>query len=72
MNNIENSISERKRILIEKGIKPRRSVSAECFGKFNVKQIYIPIIVTKTPEQMERISNNILSSIIFNNLDYIY
>jgi len=30
--------------------KPRQSVSAECFGRFNAKEAFIPTIIAKSAE----------------------
>lgn len=36
--------------LVNKASRPRMSVSAEVFGKFNVQKEYVPPVYQKTPE----------------------
>ena len=62
-------IREKKLNLKERGDKQRLSVSAEAYGIYNQKEIYIPKMIFKTEEQKERISKKILESILFKCLD---
>lgn len=48
---------------------PRTSVSAEVYGNFNQKKLFVPKIIHKTKDQIDRIHNTVLGSFIFNNLD---
>ena len=50
-------------------IKPRNSVSAEVYGIFNKKKIFVPKKIPKTNEQINRIKAKIISSFIFSSLD---
>ena len=50
-------------------IRSRGSVSAEVYGIFNKKKIFVPKKIPKTPEQINRIKGKIISSFIFNSLD---
>lgn len=54
-------------VVIRKG--PRTSVSAEVYGNFNEKKHFVPKVIHKSQEQINRIHNQVLSSFIFNNLD---
>lgn len=54
---------------MERGEFRRQGVSAEVYGSFNPKGSYVQKIIEKTKEQKERISNKILTSILFNNLE---
>ena len=47
----------------------RTSVSAEVYGIHNVKKPYIPRVIPKTNEQIERIKDRCMLSFIFNSLD---
>ena len=47
----------------------RNSVSAEVYGIFNKKKIFIPKKIHKSQEQINRIKGKIISSFIFNSLD---
>ena len=47
----------------------RNSVSAEVYGIFNKKKIFIPKKIHKTDEQINRIKGKIISSFIFSSLD---
>ena len=47
----------------------RTSVSAEVYGIHNVKKPYIPRVIPKTDEQLERIKDRCMLSFIFNSLD---
>ena len=50
-------------------IKSRNSVSAEVYGIFNKKKSFVPKIIPKTVEQINRIKGKIISSFIFSCLD---
>ena len=47
----------------------RNSVSAEVYGIFNKKKIFVPKKIHKTEEQINRIKGKIISSFIFSSLD---
>lgn len=47
----------------------RTSVSAEAYGIHNVKKPYVPRVIPKTCEQIERIKERCMQSFIFNSLD---
>ena len=47
----------------------RTSVSAEVYGIHNVKKPFIPRVIPKTNEQIERIKDRCMLSFIFNSLD---
>ena len=49
--------------------KMRTSVSAEVYGNFNKKENFKPRFIKKTPEQILKIKNRVLSSFLFSNLD---
>ena len=57
----------RKRQQKKKGM--RTSVSAEVYGIHNIKKPYIPRVIKKTPEQIERIKDKCMQSFIFNSLE---
>ena len=50
-------------------MKARISVSAEAYGLYNKKQNYVPKVVPKNEDQMNRIKGKIISSFIFSSLD---
>jgi hypothetical protein len=52
-----------------KGKGGRSSISAEAYGKFNVKQAFTAKVVPKSKDQIERINEKVLKSFIFNSLD---
>ena len=47
----------------------RTSVSAEVYGIHNVKKPYVPRVIPKTNEQIERIKDKCMQSFIFNSLE---
>jgi cAMP-dependent protein kinase regulator len=49
--------------------KMRTSVSAEVYGNFNKKENFKPRFIKKTPDQIIRIKNKVLSSFLFSSLD---
>ena len=57
----------RKRQQKKKGF--RTSVSAEVYGIHNVKKPYVPRVIPKTNEQIERIKDKCMQSFLFNSLD---
>jgi cAMP-dependent protein kinase regulator len=57
----------RKRQMKKKGM--RTSVSAEVYGIHNVKKPYVPRVIPKTNEQIERIKDRCMLSFIFNSLE---
>jgi len=48
--------------------KPRKSISAEAFGKWNRKEDFVPPVIPKTDAQKERIRSK-LTSFLFNGLE---
>ena len=52
-----------------KGPKPRMSVSAEVFGKFNVEKIYEPPVYPKKPEDAAAIKNRMKNNFMFSALN---
>ena len=48
---------------------PRTSVSAEVYGVYHTKKDFVPKVIDKSLEQIERINNKVLKSFIFNSLD---
>lgn len=49
--------------------RPRMSVSAEVFGKFNIQKEYVPPVHPKTPQQIEAIKNKMSGNFMFNSLN---
>lgn len=47
----------------------RTSVSAEVYGIHNVKKPYVPRVIPKTEQQIERIKARCMQSFIFNSLE---
>jgi cAMP-dependent protein kinase regulator len=47
----------------------RIAVSAEAYGAFNKKEAYVPKVIHKSEEQVQRIKARILQSFLFNSLD---
>ena len=64
---IDELILKRKIQNLKKG--GRSSVSAEAYGIFNKKEIFIPKIIHKTDDQRNKIHSRISQSFIFNSLD---
>ena len=54
---------------LEKAIKSRSSVSAEVYGFYNKKEKFVPKVIPKNDEQMNRIKGKIISSFIFSSLE---
>ena len=54
---------------IDNSIKSRVSVSAEVYGFYNKKQNFVPKIIQKNEDQMNRIKGKIISSFIFSSLE---
>ena len=54
---------------LEKAIKSRSSVSAEVYGFYNKKDKFVPKVIPKNDEQMNRIKGKIISSFIFSSLE---
>ncbi len=50
----------------QKGKQGRSSVSAEVYGAFNVKKEFVPKVIPKTEDQINRIQDKVLKSFIFN------
>ena len=48
---------------------PRSGVSAEVYGTFHKKESFIPKMVQKTPEQIQRIKTSVIHSFLFGNLE---
>ena len=63
LNNIQ------KKQVLEKAIKSRSSVSAEVYGFYNKKGKFVPKVIPKNDEQMNRIKGKIISSFIFSSLE---
>ena len=63
LNNIQ------KKQVLEKAIKSRSSVSAEVYGFYNKKEKFVPKVIPKNDEQMNRIKGKIISSFIFSSLE---
>ena len=49
--------------------KMRTAVSADVYGNYTKKENFKPRFIKKTPEQILRIKNKVLSSFLFSNLD---
>ena len=49
--------------------KSRTSVSAEVYGLFNKKENFVPKVIPKNEDQMNRIKGKIISSFIFSSLE---
>jgi len=47
----------------------RDSVSAEVYGKFNLKKDYVAKVVNKSSTQKKRISERVMQSFLFSSLD---
>ena len=54
---------------LEKAIKSRSSVSAEVYGFYHKKENFVPKVIPKNEEQMNRIKGKIISSFIFSSLE---
>ena len=54
---------------IQNSIKSRVSVSAEAYGFYHKKENFVPKIIPKNEDQMNRIKGKIISSFIFSSLD---
>ena len=48
---------------------PRSGVSAEVYGVFHKKESFVPKVVPKTQEQIQRIKTSVIHSFLFGNLD---
>jgi cAMP-dependent protein kinase regulator len=48
---------------------PRVGISAEVYGEFNVKKEFVPKVVPKSEDQINRIKVRIVQSFLFSNLD---
>ena len=48
---------------------PRSGVSAEVYGVFHKKESFVPKVVEKTPEQIQRIKTSVIHSFLFGNLE---
>jgi len=49
--------------------KNRTAVSAETYGQYNKKKEFVPKVISKSKEQINRIKTSIIHSIIFQNLE---
>ena len=47
----------------------RTSVSAEVYGIHNIKKPYVPRVIPKTADQIDRIKDKCMQSFIFNSLE---
>jgi len=61
----ENNILKR----LSMGRGPRNEVSAEVYGMFNTQEKFVPKVVKKSDEQINRIKLRILPSFLFSSLD---
>lgn len=64
---VEALIEQRKISVMKKGA--RSSVSAEVYGLFNKKAEFTPNVIKKSAEQIHRIKEKVLSSILFSTLE---
>jgi cAMP-dependent protein kinase regulator len=48
---------------------PRVGISAEVYGEFNIKKEFVPKVIPKSEDQINRIKVRIVQSFIFSNLD---
>ena len=62
-------IDEEMRRKQQKKKNMRTSVSAEVYGIHNVKKPFVPRVIKKTPEQIQRIKDKCMQSFIFNSLE---
>ena len=62
-------INIKKSQVMKKSLISRISVSAEAYGMYNQKKKYVPKVVPKNEDQMNRIRGKIISSFIFSALD---
>ena len=75
MDDKEEEIIKNKVINIKKSqeiqnmMRSRSSVSAEVYGFYNKKQKFVPKVIPKNEDQMNRIKGKIISSFIFSSLD---
>eukprot|EP00406_Dinophysis_acuminata_P064671 CAMPEP_0179267240 /NCGR_PEP_ID=MMETSP0797-20121207/29824_1 /TAXON_ID=47934 /ORGANISM="Dinophysis acuminata, Strain DAEP01" /LENGTH=411 /DNA_ID=CAMNT_0020975487 /DNA_START=3 /DNA_END=1234 /DNA_ORIENTATION=- len=51
------------------GSKTRASVSAEAFGEWNTKKVFVPPIVAKTDDQKEKLRAGLCQSFLFSSLE---
>lgn len=65
--NVDDLLEQRKKKVVGKG--GRSSVSAEVYGAFNKKAQFVPKVVKKSGDQIQRIQDKVLKSFIFNSLD---
>mmetsp|Transcript_79938 Transcript_79938/g.185642 ORF Transcript_79938/g.185642 Transcript_79938/m.185642 type:complete len:280 (+) Transcript_79938:475-1314(+) len=49
--------------------RPRCSVSAEAYGKWNVKKAFVPPVIAKSDEQKDRLKSCLCKSFLFSSLD---
>lgn len=68
---IDNIVSKRNSNPIMKKMSciPRSGVSAEVYGVFHKKENFVPKVVSKTQEQIQRIKTSVIHSFLFGNLD---
>mmetsp|Transcript_28212 Transcript_28212/g.61586 ORF Transcript_28212/g.61586 Transcript_28212/m.61586 type:complete len:403 (-) Transcript_28212:107-1315(-) len=52
-----------------RNLKARQSVSAEAYGEWNTKKMFVPAVVSKTEEQTQRLRQCLRQSILFSSLD---
>jgi hypothetical protein len=64
---VDSLIEQKKQKIKGKG--GRSSVSAEVYGTYNAKKLFVPKVITKTEDQIRRIQDKVLKSFIFNMLD---
>jgi len=54
---------------MKKQIKPKTSVCAEVYGKFNQKQAYEPKVIEKDPEVREKLLERLNQAFMFSSLE---
>lgn len=55
--------------LANKAKQGRQSVSAEVYGVFNQKKVYVPKVINKSEDSKQQISDKISKLFLFNALD---
>ena len=68
LDNIVNKINSNPQMK-KMSLLPRSGVSAEVYGQFHKKESFVPKIVPKTPEQIQRIKTSVIHSFLFGNLE---
>jgi cAMP-dependent protein kinase regulator len=68
-NQDEVDIQIQSRKNVTQGKAQRSSVSAEVYGMFNEKKVFVPKVVPKNSEQKQKITDKVLQSFLFNTLE---